>query len=104
MAQLPAQEPPSTTPPAEGPYNLSAQAAGSHAEQKLPIQNANTDAKVALGDAASEAGAKNKEQASLSNITAWKDRPRSSRRCFRQTRSAGEWVTGLAKRAVKSSG
>jgi len=61
-------------PPAEGPHNLSTQAAGSFAEQKLPIENANSDAKVASGGAASESGAKNKEQASLSNITASKDR------------------------------
>ncbi len=65
---------PNAAPPAEGPHNLSAQAAGSHAEQRLPIQNANTAAKVASGDAASELEAKNKEQASLSDITASKDR------------------------------
>jgi hypothetical protein len=65
---------PNAAPPAEGPENLSAQQAGSFAEQKLPLQNANVDAKGALGDAASESGAKNKEQASLSNITASKDR------------------------------
>lgn len=65
---------PNAAPPAEGPHNLSAEAAGSHAEQKLPIQNANTAAKVASGDAASELEAKNKEQASLSDITASKDR------------------------------
>src|SRR5437660_5981985 len=65
---------PNAAPPAEGPENLSAQQAGSFAEQKLPLQNANVDAKGALGDASSESGAKNKEQASLSNITASKDR------------------------------
>ena len=65
---------PNAAPPAEGPENLSAQQTGSFAEQKLPIQNANVDAKGASRDAASESGAKNKEQASLSNITAAKDR------------------------------
>src|SRR6266478_3057567 len=65
---------PNAAPPEEGPENLSAKQAGSFAEQKLPLQNANVDAKGALGDAASESGAKNKEQASLSNITASKDR------------------------------
>jgi len=65
---------PNAAPPAEGPENLSAEQAGSSAEQKLPLQNANVDAKGALGDAASDSEAKNKEQASLSNITASKDR------------------------------
>ena len=65
---------PNAAPPEEGPENLSAKQAGSFAEQKLPLQNAKVDAKGALGDAASESGAKNKEQASLSNITASKDR------------------------------
>jgi serine/threonine-protein kinase len=59
-------------PPAEGPENLSAQPAGSFAQQKPPTQNANADAKGASRDAASESGAK--EQASLSNITTPKDR------------------------------
>jgi len=65
---------PNAAPPAEGPENLSAQQAGSFAEQKLPLQNANIDAKGALGDAVSESEARNKEQASLSNTTASKDR------------------------------
>src|SRR5207237_6530990 len=51
---------PNAAPPAEGPENLSAQQAGSFAEQKLPLQNANVDAKPALGDAASDCGANNK--------------------------------------------
>jgi hypothetical protein len=65
---------PNAAPSAEGPHNVSAQAADSFAEQKPPIQNANTDGKGASGDAASESRAKNKEQASLSNITSSKDR------------------------------
>jgi hypothetical protein len=65
---------PNAAQPAEGPENRSPEQAGSFAQQKLPMQNANTDAKDASGDAPSESAAKNKEQASLSNITSSKDR------------------------------
>ena len=60
--------------PAEGPENRSPEQAGSFAQQKVPTQNANSDAKGASGDAASESGATNKEQATLANITSSKDR------------------------------
>jgi serine/threonine protein kinase len=65
---------PNAAQPAEGPENGSPEQAGSSAQQKVPMQNANTDAKGASGDAASESGATNKEQASLANITSSKDR------------------------------
>jgi serine/threonine-protein kinase len=64
---------PNVGPPAEGPENRSPEQAGSFPQQKLPMQNPNVDAKGASGDA-SESPAKNKEQASLSNITTSKDR------------------------------
>jgi serine/threonine protein kinase len=64
---------PNAAQPAEGPENRSPEQAGSFAQQKLPTQNANTDAKGASGDAASESGATNKEQASLANIMSSKD-------------------------------
>jgi len=65
---------PNAAQPAEGPENRSPEQAGSFTQQKLPMENANTDAKGASGDAASESGATNKEQASLANITSSKDR------------------------------
>jgi serine/threonine protein kinase len=64
---------PNAGPPAEGPENRSPEQAGSFTQQKLPTQNPNVDTKGAPGDA-SESRAKDEERASLSNVTASKDR------------------------------